>query len=99
MQPARIVAGLGQPGETPPGGRFVKSLPRPFHDHRRAAGNQRGMHLVEHLVEVGHVVQRRARDDRVDRAAQVTVLERGLTVGRPRRRFRVDPGRLVSGLL
>src|SRR6185312_6774217 len=39
VQPARMVAGFGQPGEAPAGGGLVEPLPRPFHDHGRAAGH------------------------------------------------------------
>jgi hypothetical protein len=57
VQPAGIVAGLGKPVKATPGGGLVEALPRPLHDHRHAAGSQRGVDQVQYSAEVSDVMQ------------------------------------------
>ena len=77
---------------------LVEPLPRPFGDDQRPAGPERCRDVPDHLADVRDVVERSARDDRVDGALGLELLEPDLVeAGDPQaRRGRFPPRRSHS---
>ena len=85
-----------KPREAPLRGRFVEPLPRPFHDHEHPARSQCCAYPIGNLIEVHHVVERRARNHGVRGSRQLVVLEHDPVVTGALGRVRVDPDGVVA---
>jgi hypothetical protein len=94
MHPGRVV--VVHMAEAPAGGRLVEPFPRPFGYHHSPARPYGRRHPVKYEVQVRHVMQRRARDEGVDRLRERVSLELATMVVRPLRGFRVDARGVVS---
>ena len=86
------------PREAPLRGALVEPLPRPLGDDQRPAGPERCCDVPDHLADVRHVVERSARDDRVDGLLGLELLEADLVEAGSRRGIGVDSGRVVATL-
>jgi hypothetical protein len=93
--PARVAVGGGKSGEAPPRSFLIEPLPCPLdHDYYPGGSDGRG-DPVDNVVQVGHMVQRRARHNRIHWVGHVMVLELGSVVVGPVRGLRIDPDSVV----
>jgi hypothetical protein len=84
-------------GEAPRGGRLVEPLPRPLGYHDGTARPDSRRHPVKYKVQIRHVMQRRARDERVDGLRERVSLKLAATVVRPFRGLGVDAHGVIPG--
>ena len=82
--------------EAPAGRDFVELLPVPLDDDHAPIAAEHAGDSLEHRSGIGHVMQRRARHDRVDRCRKVGALELDALVGRAVRRRGIHADSLVA---
>jgi hypothetical protein len=80
------------------GSGLVQPLPAEIVDHQAPFGRQELGHLVEGDCEVGDVVERKLRDDGVERVGFVEILDCHTPKDRPGRGFGIDTEHVVAGL-
>ena len=73
--------------------RLVEVLPRPLDDDQHSPDRKGGRDAVEHLGGIGHVMEGRGGDDRIDVGRELGCLELDLTVVLAVGRLRVDTQR------
>jgi hypothetical protein len=95
LQPGRVV--VVYMSKAPLGGRLVEPFPRPLGYHHSPTRPHGRRHPVKDKVQVRHVMQRRARDERVDGLRQRVSLKFAATVIRPLGGFGVDAHGVVPG--